>query len=280
MLYILRWGSLYDYGTDGLHNDLLQFAVQKLLCTVLTKDTKLTNAQTYMVLSQRLALDVNSTQYPGATQGPLKIMHTLHEQVANHMCVCVVVGNGIKTLYAVASSKPILSEAASHVMWQTNFSMANALKLILSGFCISQGDHGELLVAALFTCAHDLLVKSKPLLPIVQLCPSFLVIDLFSNLFTYSALNTILTAMLSLCHLKAAELPFGQVFKNTYMHFNHSIKPIPLNPKIRMSSHMGIFCSSWHVAWRLWAPMVNQALMPSTRSYMVVMTLSASESVS
>jgi hypothetical protein len=226
MSYILRWGSLYDHGTDVLHNELLHFAVQKLLCASnVTKDTKLNNSQIYATLSQRLALDVNSTQYPGAPQGPLEIMHTLHEQVANHMRVCVAVGNGIETLYAVASSEPILSEAASYVMRLTNLSMANALKLVLSGFGISQGDRGELLVAALFTCARDLLFKTLPITPMVQLCPSFSVVNLFSTLFQESAFNTISKSMPSLCRPKAAELPFEQAFKNTSMHFNHFIKP-------------------------------------------------------
>ena len=225
MSKIPRWGSLYDNGTDGTHNGLLRFAVQKLLCIVLTETTKLTNAQIYAVLSQRLALDINSTQYPGATQSPLEMMQTLHEQVANHMRVCVAVGNGIETLYAVASSEPILSEAASYVMREINFSMTNALKLVLSGFCISQGDRGELLVAALFTCARDLLVKSKPPMPTrVQLCHSFSVNDLFSHLFTDTAFKIISAAMPSLCHTKA-ELPFGEAFKDTHMHFNHFIKP-------------------------------------------------------
>ena len=226
MSKIPRWGSLYDYGTDGTHNGLLHFAAQKLLCTVPTLGTKLTNAQIYAVLSQRLALDINSTQYPGAIQSPLEMMQTLHEQVANHMRVCVAVGNGIETLYAVASSEPILSEAASYVMRETKFSMTNALKLVLSGFCINQGDRGELPVAALFTCARDLLVNSKPPIPArIQLCHSFSVNDLFSHLFTDTSFKIISAAKPSLCHSNAVELPFGETFKDTHMHFNHFIKP-------------------------------------------------------
>ena len=153
-------------------------------------------------------------------------MQTLHEQVANHMHICVVVGNGIETLYVIPSSKPILSEAASYIMWETKFSMTNALKLVLSGFCINQGDHGELLVATLFTCARDLLVNSKPPIPAqIQLCHSFSVNNLFSHLFTNMSFKIILAAKLSLCHLNAVKLPFGETFKDTHMHFNHFIKP-------------------------------------------------------
>ena len=226
MSKIFRWGSLYDNGTDGIRNGLLTFAVQKLLCNVLVTRAKLTNAQIYAVLSQRLALDINSTQYPGGRQGPFEVMQTLHEQVANHMRVCVTVGDGIETLRAIASSEPMLSEAASHIMREADFSMSSALMLVLSGFCVSQGDRGELLVAALFTSARDLLVQSKRAVPSrVQLCHSFSVHDLFSHLFTDTNFSIISAAMPSLYHSKAACLPFGQVFKNTHMHFNHFIKP-------------------------------------------------------
>ena len=43
-------------------------------------------------------------------------MQTLHKQVANHMCICEVVGSGIEKLYDVASSELILSEVASYIM--------------------------------------------------------------------------------------------------------------------------------------------------------------------
>ena len=155
-------------------------------------------------------------------------MQILHEQVANHMRVCVSVGDGIETLYAVASSEPLLSEAASYVMRtaMAKFSMSNALTHVLSGFCINQGDRGELLVAALFTCARDQVINSKPHLPKEQLCHPFSVKDLFSHLFSDSALAIVLRAKPSLCHSQElAGLPFEDVFGQAYMHFNHFIKP-------------------------------------------------------
>jgi hypothetical protein len=102
--------------------------------------------------------------------------------------------------------------------------MANALTRVLSGFCINQGDRGELLVSALFTCARDLVVQSKSPLHRDQLCHSFTVKDLFSRLFSDSAFDSVSAAMPSLCHSKAAQ-PFGEVFDKAYMHFNHFIKP-------------------------------------------------------
>jgi hypothetical protein len=67
-------------------------------------------------MSQHLALDINTPQYLLLSTSPLQIMHTMHEQVANHMRVCMVVGDGIDSLHAVASLEPILSETASKIM--------------------------------------------------------------------------------------------------------------------------------------------------------------------
>lgn len=200
------------------------FAVQKLLCMTLTTNApELTEAQKYAVLSQRLALNINTTQY--LTSDPVHLMQSLHEQVANHMRVCAGVGNGIETLYAVASSEPILSEAASFVMRTTPFSMPSALAHVLSGFSISQGDRGELLVAALFTCARDLAVHSKSLPPIGQLCHYFSVEQLFSSLFSESQFSSIKKYMPSLYHSETTRVPFGEAFRDSFMHFNHFIKP-------------------------------------------------------
>ena len=164
------------------------------------------------------------------SQGPLELMHILHKQVANHMHVCVVVESGIETLYAIASSKPILSEVASYLI-QTMplFSMAKARMHVLSGFCINQGDRGELLVAALFTCARDEVVQQKSFHADDQICHSFSVVEFFKKLFTGSG-STLTSAMWgnalpSLYHSEHDQLPFREAFKTAYMHFNHFIKP-------------------------------------------------------
>ncbi|KAI9444403.1 hypothetical protein BJY52DRAFT_1128237, partial [Lactarius psammicola] len=202
------WGSCYKYGDDDVHSNLLNFAVQKLLGVDVTP-ASLNKAQQY------------------AAYGPLQLMQVLHNQVANHMRVIVAVRTGIETLYAVVSSELILSEVASHAMRLTNFSMPKALLKVLSGFCINQGDRGELVVTALFTCAHDALVKSKPHLLPEQLCHQFSVKDLFENLFSKMTCESIMAYKPSLWHSgsEANQLQFGQAFDGTYMHFNHFIKP-------------------------------------------------------
>ncbi len=180
----------------------------------------------YAVLSQRLALDVNTPQYLLASASPLQLMQTIHEQVANHMRVCVAVGDGVESLHAVASSEPILSEAASRVMQESKmFSMPAALAMVLTGFCISQGDRGELLVAAFFTWARDQVILNTPASTGGQLCSYFSVKSLLRHLFSDSTFTSMSTQFPPLYHSKAARQPFGKVFDCAHMHFNHFIKP-------------------------------------------------------
>ena len=214
-----RWGTRYDHGNDEVRQILLDFAIQKLLCGRLTTEP-LSNAQMYAVLSQRLALDINTPQYLFNSESPLDAMQTMHEQIANHMRVCVAVGAGIESLRGVASSEPILSEAASRVMLSEKFCLHRALSLVLTGFSINQGDRGELLVAAFFAWARDQAIREK--LP--RFCSYFSVQELFSSLFSDSTFQSILGSLPSLSHTDT-ERPFRDVFANANMHFNHMIKP-------------------------------------------------------
>jgi len=150
----------------------------------------------------------------------------MHEQIANHMRICVHVEEGIESLRGSASSEPILSEAASRIMIDKDFSLPSALSEVLSGYCVNQGDRGELIVAAFFTWARDKVVSTKVNnLPMKQLCPYFSVAELFQGLFsedTYT--STIANSEPSLCHTDDKP-KFQDVFENAMMHFNHFIKP-------------------------------------------------------
>ncbi|KAI0253774.1 hypothetical protein BJV78DRAFT_1152632 [Lactifluus subvellereus] len=195
------WGTRYDHGNDEVRRTLLDFAEEKLLYAT-SKTDDLEPAQLYAVLSQRLALDT----------------HTPHKPHA----ICVAIEDGIESLRGIASSEPVLSEAASRIMLTKKFSLPGALSRVLSGYCINQGDRGELIVASFFTWARDQVVKNKPPLPIGRLCPYFSVLELFQQLFTDTSM---LDNEPSLHHSKDTPQSFGTVFKNAMMHFNHLIKP-------------------------------------------------------
>lgn len=143
-------------------------------------------AQIYAVLSQCLALDTNTTKYLFLLADPCSAVKSMHEQITNHMRVCVAIEDGIETLCGIASSEPILSEAASRIMSRDSFSLHGALKTVLTRYCINQGDCGEIIVTSFFTWACDQVVKSMLDHSVKQLCPYFSVTKLFQHLFTDS----------------------------------------------------------------------------------------------
>lgn len=154
------------------------------------------------------------------------MVHKMHEQIANHMRVCVAIGDGIESLRGIAASEPILSEAASKVMSSPSFSLSGALSRVLSGYCINQGDRGELLVAAFFTWARDRVVVSKPERHHEQACHIFSVTDLFQHLLSSTTYNNTIKASLpSFRYPKGKPMSFEEEFHGSKMHFNHVIKP-------------------------------------------------------
>jgi hypothetical protein len=93
-LTFIKWGTLYDCGNKEVRCGLCQFALQKLLCTTPGDIINLTEVQKYALLSQWLALDVNSTIYVPLTPDEAE---KEHHQIMNHMRIVVSIGDGIKT---------------------------------------------------------------------------------------------------------------------------------------------------------------------------------------
>ncbi|KAI9445890.1 hypothetical protein H4582DRAFT_1901738 [Lactarius indigo] len=180
------WGTRYDHGNEDV--------LPKLLCGH-SRDGNLTNAQIYA------HFDINALHNTCLIhQSPLDATRTMHEQIANHMRVCVAVGRGIESLHGIASSEPILSEAASFIM-------------------SAKDNRGELLVAAFFTWARDHVISTiTPRITREKVCHHFTVKQLFKGLLSESA-------FLSIFGRLPSQLPFGEVFENANMHFNHVVKP-------------------------------------------------------
>jgi hypothetical protein len=239
---LLRWGTCYNHGNEEVCQTLLDFAEEKLLKLQPCPDdpSKLTSAQMYAVLSQHLALDAHTLQYLFYLANLNNSVKAMHEQIENHMRVCVAIEEGIESLRGIASSEPILLEAASRIMLIKKFSLPSALSQILTGYCIHQGERGELIVASFFTWARDQVVKNKDL-PTGWLCPYFSVLELFEQLFTDTS---ILDHKLSLCHSKDTPQSFGTVFKNAMMHFNHIIRPQEQKMSHPGSRHVDLSSSS------------------------------------
>ncbi|KAI0302852.1 hypothetical protein B0F90DRAFT_1816405 [Multifurca ochricompacta] len=221
------WGTLYDHGNQVTREGLIDFAMEKLLCGS-RGPGPLSDARIYAVLSQRLALDIDSSQYHLSSVTPLNLAEIIHEQITYHMRVCISVGKEFESMHAVASSEPILSEAASRIMNDgRGINLPVALEKVFSGFSVSQEARGELLVAAWFTWARDQVVKSKGEPCDGALCHFFTVKELFKNLFPASIFELIAKTKPSLCpqNGNTNQPLFKDAFKRARMHFNHFIKP-------------------------------------------------------
>jgi hypothetical protein len=192
--FFYRWGLSYDHGENSTRDTMLNFAATKLLCASPSVSEKtLTNDQKCAVLSQRLALDINSSAYvtSGSTRN-YEMAYKAQLQISNHMRVCIAIPEDLVAVRGVAASEPILSEAASSIMSSgptpSKFDLPNALIDVLDSYAIDHGERGELLVAALFTRArdkhvHETMARERRPLQDTQLCPIFSVNDLLAALF-------------------------------------------------------------------------------------------------
>ncbi|KAH9064241.1 hypothetical protein EDB87DRAFT_1392354 [Lactarius vividus] len=209
------WCAIYD-SSDNLNREtLLDFAVTKLL-----------------LLSQRLALDINSSAYitSGSTRNYV-MADKIQLQITNYMRVCIGTPDNLVAVRGVAASEPILSEAASCIMrGNYDFHLSDALFNVLDLYAISHGDRGESLVASFLTRVRDLYVRRIPpekLFPnvLTQICPIFSVKDLLLELSQEADFSTMLDSLPSICRADFSSQKFGDVFKRTKIHFNHMIKP-------------------------------------------------------
>ncbi|KAF8271312.1 hypothetical protein EI94DRAFT_1720892 [Lactarius quietus] len=234
------WGTMYDSGVDRVRGSIIRFAAMKLLGSDIYGNLSFTADQHCAVLSQRLALEINSSSYvtSGSTRN-YDMSEKAQFQISNHMRVCLSIPKDLASVRALAASEPILSEAASLIMrTSSSFSLPDALLNVLDAYAISHGERGELLVSAFFTRARDLLVQqlnrsrvpSEP----TQFCYVFSVSDLLSNLFRPAQFKTMARSLPSVHRPDFSPQEFADVFKNTKMHFNHMIHPFGIKTISRL----------------------------------------------
>ena len=126
----------------------MTFAVGKLLnanpsTRVFTRD------QMLACLSRRLPIQFKATTYISETAEM--------KQVERHMRVCLNIDNGpgFQSMDTVASSEPLLSEAAYFIMSLECFDAVTSLKIVLEEFAVHEGDRGEFVALLLLTLARD-----------------------------------------------------------------------------------------------------------------------------
>jgi hypothetical protein len=211
---------MYDHGDMSVHNTIISFAIEKLLCS--DEGVARSEAQEYAILSQRLALDINSAAYVSAPS--TSIREKSLDQIANHMQVCVEIGEENENIRGIAASEPILSEAASYIMRNMGFQWLDTLRRIIPAFSINVGDHGELLVTAFLTQARDMAISLRTSPPPPECCDHFLVKDLLESLFFEKTFKSMFQSTPSICLSTSKKLRFKKVAAVAHMHFNHFIK--------------------------------------------------------
>ena len=233
--FFCRWGTRYSAGDLPTQTNILGFARMKLLCSEeYYKRLRFTADQHCAVLSQRLALEIDTSTYvnSGSTRD-YRMLDKVQLQISNHMRVCISIPEDLASVQCIAASEPILSEAASSIMRSyPHFQLPDALLNIMDSYAINRGEQGELLVSAFFMWARDSFVKrvNKQIFPhnLSQFCPIFSVSDLLSSLFSSKHFHTISDSFPSLCRQDHHHysMKFGDVFKDAKMHYNHMIQPL------------------------------------------------------
>ncbi|KAF8345733.1 hypothetical protein F5887DRAFT_154644 [Amanita rubescens] len=197
------FGSRYDVGDGSIKNEIVMFAVGKLLnADVNTSD--LTLHQMLACLSQRLPIQFNSTSYISQSAE--------RKQVEGHMRVCLKINPTFESsMVTVSSSEPLLSEAAYFIMARESFDPLKSFKSVMEGFAVHKGDHGEFLALLLLTLARDQAVGP----PASNGCPKRRFFSFASFVYGY-----LFSESPSASGLEGLQCDFPDAM----MYFNHFIK--------------------------------------------------------
>ena len=163
-------------------------------------------------MAVRLALEFNATT--------LESQDRERTQIEKHMRVCLVVNPGFETAITVASSEPILAEAACLLMCDRKaFDLPRALLHELERPGLDKGYRGELVCLVLLLIARDLAVEEKN-----ADFMAFEVTRFIEKLFISKWSSVILGSKPAKLCTKDDDKEFRECFANSRMHFNHFIK--------------------------------------------------------
>ncbi|TFK66223.1 hypothetical protein BDN72DRAFT_860060 [Pluteus cervinus] len=150
------WASRYNCADTITKEDILSFAICKLLCRSdpnLSMEFTLDPTKQVACLFQRLPIEFYSTNHL-AQESELEL-------VEKHMRICLYMDKNRGSMRTVSPSEPILSEAAALVMHRSGMSPADVVKCIIQRYSINKGDRGELIVMLLFLAARDSVVMNQ-----------------------------------------------------------------------------------------------------------------------
>ncbi|KAG6848466.1 hypothetical protein H0H93_016753 [Arthromyces matolae] len=206
------FGTRYNNGTDVIKRDIVNYAAQKLRGGG-TMPKELPSSVILACLASRLALQFNASS-----------LNQQLQQVEQHLRICVTVNEDMETAVTVSASEPILAEASAYTIshFRKQKKMSQMLREILLGTpSLDLGDRGESTGLLLLTMARDAIVypPEKP----NEICEELRSIPLVTFMQKLLAIDN-LTEALPTSTDTTRNLPFGEAFKNSRIHFNHFIK--------------------------------------------------------
>jgi hypothetical protein len=136
----------------------------------------------------------------------------VRKQIERHMRLCTVAESGFELLFSTVGSEPLLAEAASYYMPETN--PVKLLKDYMDNNCISVGERGELIAALLVMQARDELAISTSE-------RSVGVIEFMENLVNCPDLRTVLP---QIARENEVGLQFQDAFQDSRIWMNHVLK--------------------------------------------------------
>ncbi|TFY78103.1 hypothetical protein EWM64_g5907 [Hericium alpestre] len=219
-LFATRYDAAAQSQSVSSQNFTGQFAELKLLGRVVKREQKLQDSERLACLSQRLPIEFQTTRY--------NTSDAERRQVENHMRVCLKVSDDLQSMTTINPSEPILSEAAFRIMdSREDFNVPSALRDVLQGFSVHQGDRGELVALLLLTMARDQAVHDSIANGVPREQSRMVPVTAFlSHLFGSSAAPGILSATPSVVKDGSldANVKLCDQFKDSHLHFNHFVK--------------------------------------------------------
>ncbi|KLO17713.1 hypothetical protein SCHPADRAFT_936903 [Schizopora paradoxa] len=207
----------------ALKRDALIFALNKLLCKTYVKDFGLlAKHEMLAILSRRIPIEFVSTRYM-PSRCRQEIIEEEMRQVESHLRICLKIDQEEETVTTAAPSEPLLSEAAFLIMQMDEFNASTAMKDVMSGFAVSKGDRGVLLILLQAILARDAVVRE--LNPILDSFWSSSAIYGFMPKEWQRVVPLNLFLRRLLCIPENSELAQAvDTFEHARLYFNHFIK--------------------------------------------------------
>jgi hypothetical protein len=257
------------------------FAIQKLLCgqpiSRLIGNTELE----FAVMSRRLALDFDTTFCNGEDKSEAE--RNQMTQVERYMRVCLGVKEGLDSAVTVASSEPILSEAAAIAMQQPRFRSCRSLRNILQWPGMSKGDRGELITCNISIDTLDsLMFENRQLKSLSVEVTSYFQALFASDIYT----KTIQSMLPSKLADDSQKHTFAATFANSRIYVTHFIKVYDYNVlSVEFLAKcaargVGIVCADYQRAVDVVIPIVIDKDKPLTKENVTALLLQSKNDVS